>query len=195
MIDYITNSCGYVFNLVGPASVEEYNAGGGDCLKDAVVNGLIFRGGLPDWQKALVSELESAHPDFPRVVDATATAKAKARAKDPSTVADVLEKNTSYILRCTEEFGVEQALADKAATSITLSSAPRERTAAEATVAKKWLTKAQEIAERDEASLTKTLAKLREATPAFELTYDEEGAIELAPLAKAVKAWAEANDI
>lgn len=195
MKPYQTNSCGYNFNLVGPESIEEYNSQGGDCLKDAVVNGLIFRGGLPDWQKAMVKELEAAHPKFPRLVDETATAKAKARAKDPSTVADVLEKNTSYILRCAEEFGLEQALADKAAATITLSSAPRERTAGEATMAKKWLVKAAEIAERDEAALNKTLAKLREVTPNFELETDEDGNILLASLAKAVKAWAEANDI
>lgn len=94
---YQTSTLGIDITVPCSASVEAYDqrAGkSGACLEDAIA-GLVAWSTLPDIQDKFAEALEKAS-NIARLVDADATEKARAKAKDPAKVKDVLEKPRAY---------------------------------------------------------------------------------------------------
>ena len=189
---YDTSSVGYDLVFNGPATAEEYDKAAGRVnasVEDAVSN-TIYRATLPKWQKAFV-EVLTALTGVKREVDAIATAKAVARAKDGAKTEDVLEKATKYIERASSIYAGDDK--DKLAELATAAqscadSIPVDPSASvrQGGINKGWLAKAEDILGRDEDAQEATIAKLLSVVPDYVLDRDEDGKAEKTSLARLV---------
>lgn len=192
MKSYDTSSVGFDLVFNGPETAEEYDKAAGRvnaAVEDAVSN-TIYRATLPKWQKAFVEVLASL-TGVTRDVDAKATEKAKARAKDGAKTDDVLEKATAYIARASSIYAGDdkEKLAELAAAAQACAdSIPVDPSASvrQGGINKGWLAKAEDILARDEDAMEETIAKLLGVVDGFVLDRDEDGKPEKNSLARLV---------
>jgi len=200
-VKYIEASTGPFSGLkfIGHSSAEEYDTEAGEvgaCVTAADLSD-IYRSLFRKFHAAFTPTLEKLSGQT-RLVNADATAKAKARSKSPDTVANVLESFITFANRC-------EAVCDKdvwtqicseataLASSMKCDSSPTERAAGVASgPGKAYLDKADTILARDEDALNNTVTKLLSAVD-FDLAYDEDGKPERVSLARLVKAWMDAG--
>lgn len=193
MTKYDTNSCDFELTFSGPASVEEYNeaAKRDNAVLEDAVNNIIWRSTLPQWQRAFAEALASKYPDMPRGVDEAATSKAKARAKDATSVTPVLEKATKYIARVVAANSADDlaSLAQQVADAITINPAPTVRAGG---VNKGWIAKANDILGREEDAREATIEKMLAVVEGYDLQRDEDALPTEASLARLVGKYLDA---
>lgn len=198
---YETSSNGISFKVPGPSTVEEYDAKAGkegSCLSDAVASE-IWRGTLPAWQKAFSPKLAEL-TGVDRLVDEVKTAAAKAAAKNPENVSDVLEKFSSFCKRALGSFysgkeGEElkaaqaevQVLAQAVAETTPVDPSPSSRESGASKAAKD---KADSILAEDDDVIEAKVAKIQAVVPDVVIDRDaESGKPTRDSLAKAIDAW------
>jgi hypothetical protein len=196
-MQYPTQSCGYKLSFTGQDTVEEYDEAAGEpgaALKDAV-NNTIYRSTLPEWQNAF-GKLLQERTKIPREIDPDATARVKARAKNPNDTKAVPERFRTYNTRVRKlyagadgENGGDPAKvkeletwAQEVAASITVDPSPARVSA----IAKGDLLKAEDILDHDTDYIEAKVQKFLAAVPEFELIRDDDNRPEKQSLARLV---------
>src|ERR1043165_3012948 len=99
---YEVSTMGFDVKFNGPDTVEDYDRAAGkvgSCLADSCEN-TIYRSTLPELHGKLVETIEKL-TGIKREVNQAATDAAKARAKDPSKVKDIMETVPKFVKRAT----------------------------------------------------------------------------------------------
>lgn len=191
-----TTSSGYDLSFHAPNSVEEYDAkgGSGQCLRDAIAE-TVNRSTILAWQADFAQVLE-AHTKIPREIDAEATAKARARAKNPdSVIREVFERFSQYNKKVNDLYanGDEtkraelEKLAQEAADRVPVDPT-RQRTGA---IAKGDMAKALDVLSGTPESIEAKVDKYLQ-TVDFDLQRDDSGLPEKNSLARLIGKYVEA---
>jgi hypothetical protein len=188
-MSYETNSLGYKLSFEGPNTVEEYDQKAGRvgaCLEDAIDN-TIYRSTLPEWQDAWATKLAEVTGQ-PRTVDKEATDKAKARAKDPSKIQDIMEKVKTYDKRVTVGMNEQQKadlarMAQEVANTIMVDPSPSKRAKGPD---KALLAKADSLLTLPEDQLQQKIEKYLGKVEGFQLETDDNDKPERASLARLI---------
>lgn len=183
-MQYETRTSGYKISFKGPDSTEEYNAlagtGSNACLEDACSN-TIYRSTLPEFQAAF-GKLLVERTGIAREIDQAATARVKARSKNPEETKPVPERFRTYNARVVEQWagGAEngnkeklaalQSWAQEVANSIRVDPSPARQSAA----AVGDLAKAADVLDHDPDYIEQKVQKFLNVVPEFELVRDGE---------------------
>ena len=99
-----TSSAGYELEFNGPDTVEDYDklGGQGACLRDATAE-TANRSTILTWQSEFAKVL-AEKTGIPREIDTEATAKVKARAKNPENTRDILERFSAYNKKVNDQY-------------------------------------------------------------------------------------------
>jgi hypothetical protein len=201
---YEASSCGFDFHINGPATVEEFDAKGGEgSALQSAVDSVIWRSTLPKWQREVSPKLE-ALTGVKREVDEAKTAAAKKSAKNPENVADVLEKFSAFAKRARAAFCVGRegeelqaaeaelnAIAQSVADGMEVDPSPSQR---ESGASKQAQIKADQILGLEDDEIETKVAKILAVVPNFPLERDEEsGRPTRASLARAIDAFTAAQ--
>jgi hypothetical protein len=186
--------------VLGHASIEDFDREAGKvgaALEEADFS-LIYRDTLPEIHSAVVEAIEKLS-GISRNVNAEATAKLQARAKDGVTVAPVLENFVPYANRVKANVDAEvwatiDAKFREVALATPVSAAPSVRTGGGAP-SKANQEKADGLLQLDPDTLETKIEKLMAAAPAFNLARDEDGKPERVSLARLIGAWLAAQEI
>lgn len=191
--NYTYSTSRYDLVSPGPADPEEFDkmAGPGSCVAEAVAS-VTYRSTIPEFWDVFIPQVE-ALTGIERGVDQVATEKARAKAKDPTSVKDQKEKFTAYDNRVWAQINDEQkaalvALSKKVALEITIDPTPARRAAGPGAI---FVQKAESVLAREESALNETVNKLLQSVPGFEIEYDENGKPEKMSLARLIRAWTE----
>lgn len=194
---YDTRSCGYKLAFTGQDSVEEYDEAAGRvgaALEDAV-NNTIYRSTLPEWQATFGKVLEEK-TGIPREIDAEATARVKAKAKNPNDTRDVPERFRTYNQRVRKQYaGAEgeetgngeklaelQKWAQEVADGIRVDPSPARISA----ISKGDIIKAEDVLDHDVEYIEQKVQKFLAAVPDFELVRDDDNRPEKQSLARLI---------
>jgi hypothetical protein len=201
---YEATTCGHDVKFPGPATVEDFDAKAGEpgaCLAGAIKDE-IYRGTLPAFHRALTPKLE-ALTGVKREVDAEKTAAAKAKAKNPDNVADILVSFKSYLKDAEAKFVGEQpddeskAVARKQIddlmkeVALTIEIDPSPTVKGEAFVKKGDLAKADSILSRSDEEIDAKVSQFLAAVPDYDLARDDDGKPERKSFAKLIGLYLE----
>lgn len=188
-------STGPFENLVskGPGSVEVFDAQAGEpgaCLNGAIKD-TIFRSHIPQFWKALLPKVEKEF-GLERRVDEDATAKAKAKAKNPEGVQSVKEGWNSYMKRLvaslkddTSAIAKLNTMAAETALELEISVAPAQRGGPK--IAAQFFKMADSVLALDPDSRD---ARIAEKLGDVDLDRDADGTPDRDKLAAAIADWA-----
>ena len=192
---YESSSCGYTLKFNGPASVEEFDkrAGrDGACLDNSVLK-IVWHETLPEWQEAFAEVLHQ-RTGIPRQIDEAATARVRAKSKNPQNVTPLNERLRAYNERVHAEWvnGDEtkkaqlQEWAQEVASKIDVDPS----TATPTTAAQKGdLAKANDILSHDSDYIEERITKLLSKVPDFDLLRDEDGKPDAQALARLINRY------
>jgi hypothetical protein len=193
---YETTSCGYALKFTGPGTVEDFDKRAGKlgaCLENSVIK-ILWHETLPEWQEAF-AELLHERTGIARQTDEAATARVRARSKNPDNVTPLKERLRVYNERVYNEWvngseAKKQALqewAQETANGIRID--PSVAAQPPAGPLKGDLAKANDILTHDsdyvETRVTKLLSKVQD----FELTRDEDGKPDPQSLARLINRY------
>lgn len=180
----------------GPATVEHYDslAGAGACLADAI-NNVVFRSHTPQFWKAYIPQVEKL-TGTTRNVNPEATAKAKAKAKNPASVADVLEGWNPYFTRVfgassPEDKQVLTDLAISTALALDIAVAPAQRGDGSSKTLVPYWPKTDAYLALDAEALEERMANLTATIGEYDFEVDGEGKPDRTALAKAIQKFIE----
>lgn len=179
--------------FIGHDSAEAYDQQAGQtgaCVEAADLSD-VYRSLLPDAHEKFATVLTKS--GVARGVNADATAKAKARAKEGAKVQDVPETYTTYANRVKAAVDEEtwKSLDDEIHTIAAAMRCDSSPTARQKGPDKAAVAKAQEILGRQPDAIEETVTKLMDVVPAFDLVRDAEGKPEETSLARLVQAFVE----
>lgn len=182
--------------VLGHASVDDFDREAGrvgSCVEEADYS-VIYRDTLPEIHEAVIKDIE-ALSGVPRGVNAEATAKAKAAAKEGAKVSNVLENPVPYFNRVkaavTEDIWKEvDAKFREHALATVVDASPSKRNGA---ASKANLEKADEVLLRTPDAIEAAVTKMLSLVPTFDLTRDAENKPDRVSLARLVGAFIDAQ--
>ena len=189
---YETNSLGFrKLKFKGPKTSEVYDrrAGQVGASLESAIDNEIYRGTLPEWQKALSKHLETL--GHKRQVDANRTEAAKKRSKTPEKVKDVLETVKLQIARARgsmDDAAKKQLLVDGQRLADEIYIDP-QATTRERKVEKAFIEKAQGWLTLPDDQMESKVTTALDAVPGFELERDEESKPTEESLAELIKQY------